>query len=923
MAWAVLITTAILAIVCGALAIDVEQDDDVLAFLPETNPDIQAFRRINERFGSTDIGLVGIATQDPFDREFLSQLQALTLQLRDTPGLDSALSLTNVTDFVKDPVGGGIVTGDLIRDLPETEADKAALRELVMSRDHIVGTFISEDADAVLLYAFAAPGQPPREIADRVREAVDAHFPDAEKYWGGGPFISTWIYETTQADMARLTPWAISAIVLIMLLAFRDALGTLLGLIATGVGIAVSRALMAVLDVSFNIVLSSMPIILFAIGSAYAIHILSRYDHHAREVGETPEAVVHTLVNTGPTVVTAGLTTVAGLLSFMMMDIEPMQTFGIFTAIGLSVTLVASLTFVPAVISLWPRPVRKSVGGAWQALMCSMAGFTRRHRVIAMGALLGATMLGLSYAGKVQSRMDLRAFFDPGTQPYEAQDFLDDEFGGSQFLQLHVAADLEEPEVLREIRRISDRMVQLPHVTNVSGVDDVMAIINDAMSGARRIPDTSGQTGVLYRFLSSDPAVSKLITEDRKEALIQVKIGSNDADDLDGVLDAVEALVAASAITTYEVVKGPDHAESVRARILDTVTEQVLALSHTAGIVLPADATDRIAAFLAEPPPTADAAAVAASVQQFLGSEESFVVLQPGQAEVVAGTAASLGPQPSWTDLESALASALGVDASDGTVQDLLVALDAPLADFWRAEIARSGAGILLQRLDVTTPEGGKGQRFGAAIASALQDRDNTEALVPSDDPEASAITWTVSGMPVLYRGLSRSVTANQFKSLGFALGLVFLIMTIYYRSIFTGMLATAPTFLTLCMVYGAMGVAGVHLDIGTSMLASLIIGAGVDYGVHLLAGWQASESEEIVDAATHAVKETSHAIWTNAIMVAAGFFVLTLGDARPLKNVGGLTAAAMLVAAFSTFVVVPLLANKRRYRQNAEVRDA
>src|SRR5690606_23883613 len=98
--------------------------------------------------------------------------------------------------------------------------------------------------------------------------------------------------------------------------------------------------------------------ILFAVGSAYAIHILSRYDHYAREVGPSPEAVVRTLVGTGPTVVAAGLTTVAGLLSFVTMDIEPMRTFGVFTALGLVVALVTSLTFVPALMALYPRPLR-------------------------------------------------------------------------------------------------------------------------------------------------------------------------------------------------------------------------------------------------------------------------------------------------------------------------------------------------------------------------------------------------------------------------------------------------------------------------------------------------------------------------------------------------------------------------------------
>jgi predicted RND superfamily exporter protein len=118
-----------------------------------------------------------------------------------------------------------------------------------------------------------------------------------------------------------------------------------------------------------------------------------------------------------------------------------------------------------------------------------------------------------------------------------------------------------------------------------------------------------------------------------------------------------------------------------------------------------------------------------------------------------------------------------------------------------------------------------------------------------------------------------------------------------------------------MLVIYGAMGGAGIHLDIGTSMLASLIIGAGVDYAVHFLSAWYAEEGEDLQWAAARASVRVGPAIWTNALMVAVGFFVLTLGEARPLKNVGGLTAGAMIVAALVTFLVVPVLAGRRSYK--------
>lgn len=921
-AWVIVLLTVLLAGVSFFFAGQVEEDDDVLAFLPRTNPEIQAFYDINDRFGATDVALVGIQTDDVFEAEFLRKLDALTRALRDTKGLDHALTLFNVPDFVKDPDGGGIISSSLIEDVPESPEAMAALREKVLSRDHILGTLISEDATAVQVVAFASPGVPQREVAGRLREVVLAHFDAGQVYWGGAPFISTWIFETTQADMAKLTPWAVIVIIVIMMAAFRDVLGTALGLIATVIGIAFSRAVMSVLGVSFNIVLSSMPVILFAVGSAYAIHMLSRYDAQARKLGPGPDAVAATIIGTGPTVIAAGMTTVVGLFSFIMMDIAPLRTFGVFTALGIFVTLFLSLSFVPAVMALFPRPLRGGVGGPLRPLMLRAAVWAREQRRVGVVVVGGVALVGLSLAGAVDTRMDLAAFFHPGSQPDLAQRFLDEKFGGSQFIQVLVEGELDQPEPLREVGRVADLLLRIPQVSDVQGVHTALEITSDAMTGARRVPDRAAQIGLLYRFLSSDPSVAKLVTDERNAALLQVKVGTNDAVEIDRVLDQVQAVIEGEAVKRYRVV--PVAEEGARARVDALIVARVLALAHRHGIALPEDAQAQVVAFLGEPSGAVDLIALSGSVAGFLLSDESYVPLDPAQAMSVAEAVVKLGPGFDTDQLGEAARAGLlavlaqraveeGLTVEEGTVADLQVVLEGPLADFWREAQARADGAALLQKLGVPAAQTPEQERFAAGVASKLQDRGSPTAMLASADGD-HALTWRVNGMPVLYQALSRSVTANQFRSLAFALALVFAIMTLLFRSFTAGLLATAPTALTLTLVYGAMGAMGVHLDIGTSMLASIIIGAGVDYAVHLMAAWEALPDEPLEAAVVRAVDETSHAIWTNAIMVAAGFFILTLGEARPLQNVGLLTATAMLAAAVCTFLIIPMFAGKRRY---------
>ncbi|MEC8423058.1 MAG: MMPL family transporter, partial [Myxococcota bacterium] len=302
----VVVLVGLLAGLCAWLAQDIRHEDDLLAFLPVDNAEIAAFRDINARFGGLDVAIVGIEVPDAYAGTTLRRLDALTTALLAMPELDHVLSLSNVDDFAPDPMGG-IRTSRLVDEIPSSVDASMALQQLVESRDHVVGTLVARDGTALVVYAFPAFGADTRAVALDIHHAARATFPDARLHLGGAPFISQYIYDTTQADMARLTPWAVLAIVLILLIAFRNAWAVALGLLSTGVGILVVYATMAVLGMPLNVVLGAMPVILFAVGSAYAIHMLARYSVH-RQVRTREEAVAKTVRHTGPVVLTAGLT---------------------------------------------------------------------------------------------------------------------------------------------------------------------------------------------------------------------------------------------------------------------------------------------------------------------------------------------------------------------------------------------------------------------------------------------------------------------------------------------------------------------------------------------------------------------------------------------------------------------------------------
>lgn len=982
-AWAVVIGVAAATLAGLWQARNLTSDDDLLAFLPKTNPDVALFYQVNQRFGGLDVALIGIEAADVFEGSFLARLQKVGAEMAEIDGIYHVLSLGDISDFRADPKGGGVIAEPLIGELPDGKEASLALRKRVLGRKHIVGQLVSTAGDAVLMYAFLAKDADPKQVASAIQDVVQPAFVDHDIYWGGSPFISTYIYDAVQRDMRSLTPWAVLAVVLVMLLAFRDVGGTCLALLSTAIGIVVTLGLMATFGVPFNIVLGSMPVILFAVGSAYGIHMMARYYRYAK-ITDPRNAMGRALVEAGPVVVAAGCTTVASLLSFLAMDVAPLRTFGLFTAAGILVAMVLSLTFVPAVAVLTGFRGTTAQGSMIGKAMARWTSFLEQRRMASMGFLALVIAGAALFASRVSTQMDQASFFDADSLPARAANFLDARFGGAQFIQVHVQGELSEPEVLREIHRVGDLLSMVPGVTGVAHVGQVVAMLNEAMTGVRAIPSTQAQTAFLFSFAGNEAALDQLVTRDRKEALIHLKVSGTQSDAVAQTLADVEALVAKHAPAHFALqpfVRAGADADVdgdaawqgrkalvaarilAAARILDPLVSQDAAvpigLALDQAVRMPAtdDAAAWQAAFRSELMERLQMESFAAEVGYIPdGNKDASKGLSQAKAHMLATLLTKDTPKlwkhhrdQTHAEMDAldgfeALLRASLEQSSPNTpwyqaIDDWAFALVWPVRDSMRMANAK----IFVQRF--LDSYGAKNSIKNSAhnlwktqtseeiktLEHAMMLLEPGKQLMPmasisqSSPKSQQSLIWRVTGLPTMHRGLSTSVQHNQTMTLSVALLLVVVIMSVLFRSLRAGLMAAAPTALTLLVVYGGMGALGLQLDMGTSMLAGLILGAGVDYAAHLLAGYGAADKEAPFGAATPASRaaySVGPAIWTNALTIAVGYSVLTLGEAKPLQNVGALTAAAMVVAAAATFFLLPLLAGKRRFVASCDPGD-
>jgi predicted RND superfamily exporter protein len=187
--------------------------------------------------------------------------------------------------------------------------------------------------------------------------------------------------------------------------------------------------------------------------------------------------------------------------------------------------------------------------------------------------------------------------------------------------------------------------------------------------------------------------------------------------------------------------------------------------------------------------------------------------------------------------------------------------------------------------------------------------RSEAEAAAP---PGARVV---VTGPIAVVSEMIDEIRDTQIGSFGSALALVLLLSALCLRSLPLALLAMIPTTLPVLVTLGAMGFLGIPLDMGTAMVASVLLGLGVDEALHLLSGLQRHRAaglarEQAMDAS---LREVGRALFTTAGALAAGFLVLFFVPWKSLSSFGLVTGVAVGASLLADLLLLPAVTGSRR----------
>lgn len=172
--------------------------------------------------------------------------------------------------------------------------------------------------------------------------------------------------EEVFADIDAKLLLATVLLVLVLLgLIYRAVLIALTPLIVVGLAYSVATAFVYLYADAGNTVSSNgttiLIVLMFGVGVDYSLLLVSRYREELRRIENKHDAMNRALRRTGPTILASGLTVSLAMLVLALADTGFTSSLGPVFAIGVACAMVAGLTLLPAVLTIfgragfWPR----------------------------------------------------------------------------------------------------------------------------------------------------------------------------------------------------------------------------------------------------------------------------------------------------------------------------------------------------------------------------------------------------------------------------------------------------------------------------------------------------------------------------------------------------------------------------------------
>lgn len=189
--------------------------------------------------------------------------------------------------------------------------------------------------------------------------------------------------------------------------------------------------------------------------------------------------------------------------------------------------------------------------------------------------------------------------------------------------------------------------------------------------------------------------------------------------------------------------------------------------------------------------------------------------------------------------------------------------------------------------------------RVETRLAEVMQQHPNFSLSLEGDAP------WR-------WRNVYRIVT-DLATSLGTASIVIWLVLTVVYRSVRIGLISIVPNLFPLAATGAMLMLSGQHLELVTVCVFTICVGIAVDDTIHFLTRYQEEQKlggdhQEIIRRAFTGV---GSAMVMTTIVLVAGMLTAVVADARDARLFGIMGCLTLTTALFADIVLLPALLSR------------
>lgn len=490
LAWGGLILIVVVTAVLSAFIPRLHFDYDFEKFFPSGDDETTFFLEHRNKFRSdNDFLLIAIENKNGsvFDSTFLVEVDDFVKKLeKSSPHIERIMSITNMEEALIFP--GNLSSRRPYIDWTEPDLKRDSLR--IFRSKELVDVLIAHDARSLSLF-LKHEDYLSKKKSDELLETVEktAKMYDFERVRIAGRVIGQKYYITVMMQELLLFV-GLSAILIVFFLyvAFRSGWGIILPQLVIVSSVLWLLGLMGVFNEPINIILTTIPSIMFVVGMSDVIHLVSRYLDALRTGVSKFDAINISLREVGFATLLTSVTTAIGFFTLVFVRVEPIQKFGVVMGIGVMIAFLLTFLLLPFLFYLAPSPkyiYKKKDQHFWYSRLRKWFIWVMRNKkktIYFYVALLAVFLWGISMIKTNNYLMDDLRASEPLKQDFN---YLDDHYGGVRPFELAAqlkdsSASFWDQEVLEELEEVENYLEKSYGVTLKSTLLQTIKVMNRA-----------------------------------------------------------------------------------------------------------------------------------------------------------------------------------------------------------------------------------------------------------------------------------------------------------------------------------------------------------------------------------------------------------------------------------------------------------